>query len=77
VKVCSGTGLDTLRRWLGDGDASILILHNGGGRPLVLASWDAWNRVAQTIINGAIPQGDMPDGHREPGYNHSVLARAL
>jgi hypothetical protein len=49
VRTCSGTGLSTLQRWLGDGGADVLLLHNGRGEPLVLVSWDTWSRVARTI----------------------------
>ena len=49
VKTCSGDGLSTLQRWLGDGKAEVLLLHDGKGKPLVLVNWDTWTRVARTI----------------------------
>jgi hypothetical protein len=49
AKICSGDGLKTLHRWLGDGKAEVLLLHNGKGKPLVLVNWDTWTRVARTI----------------------------
>jgi hypothetical protein len=72
AKTCSGDGLKTLQRWLGDGKAEVLLLHNGKGKPLVLVNWDTWNRVARTVV-----KGDVPDNPRHPGYDHSPLARAL
>jgi hypothetical protein len=74
AKVCSGTGLSTLQRWLGDGKAEVLLLHNGKGKPLVLVNWDTWNRVARTVVRGDIPRGEIPDDPQEWAYNHSVLA---
>jgi hypothetical protein len=69
TKICSGTGLETLRRWL-DGATDAVFLHNGGsGQPVVLVSWSAWNRAVRTVV-----RGDIPDEPRQPGYNHSVLA---
>jgi hypothetical protein len=50
AKTCSGDGLKTLHRWLGDGKAEVLLLHNGKGKPLVLVNWDTWNKVARTIV---------------------------
>ena len=49
VKTCSGDGLGTLQRWLGDGKAEVLLLHDGKGKPLVLVNWDTWTRVARTV----------------------------
>ena len=49
TKACAGDGVKTLRRWLDDGKADVLILHNGRGEPLVLLSGGTWNRVARTI----------------------------
>ena len=49
TKACAGDGVKTLRRWLDDGKADVLILHNGRREPLVLLSWGTWNRVARTI----------------------------
>lgn len=49
TKACAGDGVKTLRRWLDDGKADVLILHNGRGEPLVLLSWGTWNRVARAI----------------------------
>jgi hypothetical protein len=70
AKICSGTGLSTLQRWLGDGKAEVLLLHNGKGKPLVLVNWgDTWTRVARTVV-----RGDIPDDPQEWAYNHSVLA---
>jgi hypothetical protein len=66
-------GLKTLRRWLDAGGADVLLLANGKGKPLVLLTWEAWNRVARTVVNGGFP-ADEP---RQPGYDHSPLARAL
>ena len=63
-----GTGLSTLQRWLGDGKAEVLLLHNGKGKPLVLVNWDTWNRVARAV------KGDIPDEPRQWAYSHSVLA---
>ena len=68
AKTCSGTGLETLRRWL-DGATDAVFLHNGSGQPVVLVSWSAWNRAVRTVV-----RGDIPDEPRQPGYNHSVLA---
>jgi hypothetical protein len=50
AKTCSGAGLSTLQRWLGEGEVDVLRLHNGRSKLLVLVSWDAWSRVARTII---------------------------
>ena len=49
TKACAGNRVKTLRRWLDDGKADVLILHSGRGEPLVLLSWGTWNRVARTI----------------------------
>jgi hypothetical protein len=38
TKTYSGTGLRTLQRWLGDGKADILLLHNGPEHPVREAS---------------------------------------
>ena len=62
TKTCTGTGLSTLQRWLGDGKAEVLLLHNGRGKPLVLVDWDTWTRVARTVVNG-----DYPDEPLQPG----------
>lgn len=69
AKTCSGDGLKTLQRWLGDGKAEVLLLHNGKGKPLVLVNWDTWNRVARTVV-----RGDLPDEPQQWAYDHSVLA---
>jgi hypothetical protein len=52
VKACSGDGLRTLQRWLGDGNADALLLHGGKGEPLVLVGLSTWQRVAKTIAKG-------------------------
>jgi hypothetical protein len=65
VKTCSGDGLGTLQRWLGDGKAEVLLLHDGKGKPLVLVNWDTWTRVARTIA----PQPpDLSDQGASPYY---------
>ena len=73
AKICSGSGLSTLQRWLGDGKAEVLLLHNGKGKPLVLVNWDTWTRVARTVVKDA---HHVRDEDREP-YSESILARAL
>jgi hypothetical protein len=50
TKICSGTGLSTLQRWLGDGKAEVLLLTNGKSKPLVLVNWDTWTRAVCTIV---------------------------
>jgi hypothetical protein len=61
VKTCSGDGLGTLQRWLGDGKAEVLLLHNGKGKPLVLVNWDTWTRVARTIAPQQPDRSDQGD----------------
>jgi hypothetical protein len=50
VKSCSGDGLRTLQRWLDAGNAEVLLLSGGKGKPLVLLGWETWNKVARTIL---------------------------
>jgi hypothetical protein len=59
VKSCSGAGLGTLRRWLDDGKAEVLLLSGSGSKdqPLVLVNWATWNKVARTILP---PRPDHP-----------------
>jgi hypothetical protein len=51
-KSCSGSGYETLKRWLGEDRSDVLFLHGDRGEPLVLLSQDAWARVARTIVRG-------------------------
>lgn len=68
AKICSGTGLSTLQRWIGDGKAEVLLLHNGRGKPLVLVNWDTWNRVARTVV-----RGDIPDVQPQRARQHPII----
>jgi hypothetical protein len=61
TKICSGSGLDTLQRWLGDGKAEVLLLGNGKSKPLVLVNWDTWTRVARTIAPQQPDRSDQGD----------------
>jgi hypothetical protein len=56
AKNCAGPGPNTLRQWLGDLDA-IFLLSDRGRDPMVLVSFDAWQRLAQ-VIPHAIPDRD-------------------
>jgi hypothetical protein len=51
AKTVSGAGLETLRKWIAETDATALILHDRRGEPLVVIGWDGWNRVTQTAVN--------------------------
>jgi hypothetical protein len=86
AKTCTGTGLGTLRRWLEGDGAEVLLLHNGRGEPLVLTRWSTWQRVARTVVRGAIPNdvlaraiitGALPNSAPEesPSTGYSPLAR--
>ena len=70
AKACSGAGLETLKRWMGEGEADALLLHNGRGKPLVLVNWDTWNRVARTVV-----RSELPDEPPQRG-SYSILANA-
>jgi hypothetical protein len=50
AKVCSGAGPATLRRLLDEEAADALIVHDRRGEPLVLVTWESWNRMARTTV---------------------------
>ncbi len=69
VKVCTGSGLRTLREWL-TGD--VLFLGDDTGKPLVLMDVDTWQRLARTIARRDMPREDHP-----APFGQSNLARVL
>jgi len=83
TKTCTGTGLGTLRRWLEEAD--VVFLSNRRGTPVVLLSFESWNRVSRTVVRGAIPPdvlaramtGTIPSAPPEesPSTGFSPLAR--
>jgi hypothetical protein len=46
AKNCTGTGLRTLRGWLAGADA-VILFGGSGAPPVVVASWEAWNRAVR------------------------------
>jgi hypothetical protein len=50
AKSCSGVGIETLKRWLGESD--VLYLGNRRGKPVVLLSFASWSRVARVVERG-------------------------
>ena len=46
--ITAGSGLATLRTWLGDADA--VIIHDGGD-PVVIMRWGPWARITQALVN--------------------------
>jgi hypothetical protein len=71
AKVCSGTGLNTLKLWLAESD--VLFLSNRRGQPLVLLSWTTWNRVARAGLAGALPNSTPEEPPSDARF--SSLAR--
>jgi hypothetical protein len=86
AKSCTGAGIETLKRWLDQSETDVLFLSNRRGTPVVLLSFDSWNRVARTVVRGAIPNdvlaraiitGALPNSAPEepPSTGYSPLAR--
>jgi hypothetical protein len=52
AKSCSGVGIETLFRWFKEAETDVLFLRNRRGEPVVLLSFDSWNRVARVVERG-------------------------
>jgi hypothetical protein len=64
TKTYSGTGLSTLQRWLGDGKADVLLLHNGPEHPVREAGGFVDEAKRYVPVEIPVDRGEVRKGRR-------------